>query len=347
MSESNITQAASLSPVVQEIKSVLDCARRNVAVQVNNELLMSYWKIGEIIIRYEQDNGIRAAYGEQTLKQMSKALTQALGKGFSRSNLQNMRQLYLTYEKCQTLSGKLSWSHYCELLSISDPDKRSFYEKEAINANWSVRELKRQVDSSLFERLLLSRGDTNKEQVLALALHGNELSKPADVIRDPYVFEFLGLPEDKPFLESDLERALVQQIEKFLLELGRGFMFVGTQQRVTLNNTHYYVDMVFYNKILHAYVLIELKTTKLTPEAAGQINMYLNYYAAEVNDPEDNPPIGIILCTDKDSIAAEYALGGLSNQIFASRYVLYMPNKEQLIGQVEEVLKRWHSHEDE
>ena len=345
MSESNITQAASLSPVVQEIKSVLDCARRNVAVQVNNELLMSYWKIGEIIIRYEQDNGIRAAYGEQTLKQMSKALTQALGKGFSRSNLQNMRQLYLTYEKCQTLSGKLSWSHYCELLSISDPDKRSFYEKEAINANWSVRELKRQVDSSLFERLLLSKGDTNKEQVLALALHGNELSKPADVIRDPYVFEFLGLPEDKPFLESDLERALVQQIEKFLLELGRGFMFVGTQQRVTLNNTHYYVDMVFYNKILRAYVLIELKTTKLTPEAAGQINMYLNYYASEVNDPDDNPPIGIILCTEKDSITAEYALGGLSNNIFASRYVLYMPNKEQLIRQVENVLKKWHKEE--
>ena len=161
------------------------------------------------------------------------------------------------------------------------------------------------------------------------------------------VAAYLGLPEEKPFLESNLEAALVRQIEDFLLELGRGFMFVGTQQRVTVNNTHYYVDMVFYNKILHAYVLIELKTTKLTPEAAGQINMYLNYYAAEVNDPEDNPPIGIILCTDKDSVAAEYALGGLSNQIFASRYVLYMPNKEQLIGQVEEVLKRWHSHEDE
>ena len=161
------------------------------------------------------------------------------------------------------------------------------------------------------------------------------------------VAAYLGLPEEKPFLESDLETALVRQIEDFLLELGRGFMFVGTQQRVTVNNTHYYVDMVFYNKILHAYVLIELKTTKLTPEAAGQINMYLNYYAAEVNDPEDNPPIGIILCTDKDSVAAEYALGGLSNQIFASRYVLYMPNKEQLIRQVEEVLKRWHSHENE
>lgn len=161
----------------------------------------------------------------------------------------------------------------------------------------------------------------------------------------PNVFEFLGLPEDKPFLESDLERALVQQIEKFLLELGRGFMFVGTQQRVTINNTHYYVDMVFYNKILRAYVLIELKTIKLTPEAAGQINMYLNYYANEVNDPDDNPPIGIILCSDKDSITAEYALGGLSNNIFASRYVLYMPNKDQLIAQVENVLKKWHKED--
>ena len=148
-------------------------------------------------------------------------------------------------------------------------------------------------------------------------------------------------------MESDLERALVQQIEKFLLELGRGFMFVGTQQRVTLNNTHYYVDMVFYNKILRAYVLIELKTIKLTPEAAGQINMYLNYYAAEVNDPDDNPPIGIILCTDKDSITAEYALGGLSNNIFASRYVLYMPNKDQLIAQVENVLKKWHKEDSD
>ena len=183
--------------------------------------------------------------------------------------------------------------------------------------------------------------------MLALALKGNEIAEPADIIRDPYVFEFLGLPEDKPVMESDLEQALVRQIEEFLLELGRGFMFVGTQQRVTINNTHYYVDMVFYNKILRAYVLIELKTTKLTPEAAGQINMYLNYYAAEVNDPDDNPPIGIILCTEKDRITAEYALGGLSNNIFASRYVLYMPNKEQLIAQVEAVLKRWHEEDKE
>lgn len=261
--------------------------------------------------------------------------------------MRHSKQFYLTYQKCQTLSGKLSWSHYCELLSISDPDKRSFYEKETVNSNWSVRELKRQIASSLFERLLLSKGGVNKEKVLELAAKGNEIAQPEDIIRDLYVFEFLGLPEDKPFLESDLERALVQQIEKFLLELGRGFMFVGTQQRVTINNTHYYVDMVFYNKILRAYVLIELKTIKLTPEAAGQINMYLNYYANEVNDPDDNPPIGIILCSDKDSITAEYALGGLSNNIFASRYVLYMPNKDQLIAQVENVLKKWHKEDSD
>lgn len=331
-----------MQPVIKEIRNILEEARSNVARQVNNELIAAYWNIGRIIVDYEQTVPERADYGKQTLKELARELTKEFGKGFSRSNLQNMRALYLAYPICQTVSGKLSWSHYCELLSISDTDKRSFYEKEAINSNWSVRELKRQIDSSLFERLLLSRGDANKEQVLELTLHGNEISAPADIIRDPYVFEFLGIPEDKPLMESDLERALVQQIENFLLELGRGFMFVGTQQRVTINNTHYYVDMVFYNKILRAYVLIELKTTKLTPEAAGQINMYLNYYAAEVNDADDNPPIGIILCTDKDSITAEYALGGLSNNVFASRYVLYMPNKEQLIAQVEAVLDRWH-----
>ena len=294
--------------MILEIRELLENARKNVAQQVNTQLLTTYWNIGRIIVEYEQQNQIRADYGKQTLKELSKELTREFGKGFSRSNLQNMRAFYLAYEKCQTVSGKLSWSHYCELLSITDENKRSFYEKESVNSGWSVRELKRQIDSSLYERLLLSSEDVNKEKVLSLAQKGVEISQPADIIRDPYVFEFLGVPENKPMLESDLEKALVAQIEKFLLELGRGFMFVGTQQRVTLNNTHYYVDMVFYNKILRAYVLIELKTKKLTPEAAGQLNMYLNYYAAEVNDPDDNPPIGIILCTEKDSIAAEYAL---------------------------------------
>lgn len=273
-----------MNPLICDVKNILDTARSNVAREVNNELVVAYWKIGEIIVRYEQNDNIRAAYGEQTLKQLSKALTVEFGKGFSRSNLQNMRALYLNYENCQSLTGKLTWTHYCELLSISDKNKRGFYEKEAINANWSVRELKRQINTSLYERLLLSKGDVNKEEVLNLALNRIEINEPKDIIKDPYVFEFFGVPENKPMLESDLEKALVRQIEKFLLELGRGFMFVGTQQRITINNTHYYADMVFYNKPLKSYVIIELKTTKLMPEAVGQLNMYLNYYENEVND---------------------------------------------------------------
>ena len=332
--------------MIEQIKSLLESARQKVATEVNSTLIMTYWQIGKIIVEDEQKHESRAEYGKQTLKTLSKVLSEEYGKGFSRSNLQNMRQFYLAYPKCQSVTGKLSWTHYCELLLISDEQKRSFYEKECLNARWSVRELKRQIESSLFERLLLSNSDANKEKVLSLAMNGNEIAKPEDIIRDPYVFEFLGLPEDKPFFESDLEAALVAQIEKFLLELGRGFMFVGTQQRVTFNNHHYYVDMVFYNKILKSYVLIELKNTKLMPEAVGQLNMYLNYYANEVNDEGDNPPIGIILCTDKGNFDVQYALGGLSNNIFASKYVLYMPNKEQLIAEVERVIKNWDKKED-
>lgn len=334
-----------INPLVGEIRDILDTARRNVAREVNNELILSYWKIGEIIVRYEQNDSIRAEYGEQTLKLLAKSLTAEFGKGFSRANIYNMRLFYQTYQKIQTVSGKLSWSHYCELLSISDEDKRNFYEKEATNAKWSVRELKRQISTSLYERLLLSKGEVNKEEVLKLAMCGIEINEPKDIIKDPYVFEFLGIPEDKPMLESDLEKALVEQIEKFLLELGRGFMFVGTQQRITINNTHYYADMVFYNKPLKSYVIIELKTTKLMPEAAGQLNMYLNYYENEVNDEEDNKPIGIILCTDKDALTAEYALGGLSSNIFASKYTYYIPDKELLIAEVEKVINRWKEKE--
>lgn len=332
--------------MIAEIREIMNSARQSVAVHVNNELINAYWNIGRVIVEHEQENQERAKYGENTLKQLSKALTKEFGKGFSRSNLQNMRSLYLAYPKCQTLSGKLSWSHYCELLFISDDDRRSFYEKECVRSGWSVRELKRQISTSLYERLLLSDGKANKEKVLELAEKGQEISTPGDIVKDPYVFEFLGIPDKKPVMESELEKALVRQIEDFLLELGRGFMFVGTQQRVTLNNTHYYVDMVFYNKELHAYVLIELKTAKLMPEAVGQLNMYLNYYAAEINEEGDNPPIGIILCTDKNNVSAEYALGGLTNNIFASTYTYIIPEKEKLIAQVEAVLSEWDKDSD-
>ena len=328
--------------MVSEIRDIMNSARRNVATHVNNELIVAYWNIGRVIVECEQDSNERAKYGDSTLKQLSKALVKEFGKGFSRSNLQNMRAFYLKYPICQSVTGKLTWTHYCELLSISDDTKRSFYEKECERSGWSVRELKRQISTSLFERLLLSEGKRNKQKVLELAKKGQEIAIPEDIIKDPYVFEFLGLPDKKPVSESALEQALVKQIEDFLLELGRGFMFVGTQQRITLGNIHYYVDMVFYNKELHAYVLIELKTAKLMPEAVGQINMYLNYYAAEVNEEGDNPPIGIILCTDNNNVTAEYALGGLSNNIFASAYTYVMPDKEKLIEQVEAVVKEWN-----
>lgn len=332
--------------MIDEIRELLLNARQKVATHINTELLSTYWNVGRIIVEHEQNSNERAAYGKQQLRQISKELTKEFGRGFSVSNIQFMRRFYQAYQIQQTVSVKLSWSHYCELLSISDLDKRSFYEKEAVNSGWSIRELKRQISTSLYERLLLTEGRTNQETVFSLAQKGIEMAQPVDMIKDPYVFEFLGLPENKPLLENDLEKALVAQIEKFLLELGRGFMFVGTQQRITLNNIHYYVDMVFYNKILRAYVLIELKTTKLMAEAVGQLNMYLNYYAAEVNDDYDNAPIGIILCTDKDGVSAEYALGGMANNIFASRYVSYIPKKEQLIAQVEAVLKDWHEKEN-
>jgi predicted nuclease of restriction endonuclease-like (RecB) superfamily len=332
--------------VIREIKEILFTARENVSKAVNNELLLAYWNIGKIIIEYEQAGSGKAEYGKQLMKTLSKELTRELGKGFSRSNLQNMRLLYLNYPICQSLSGKLSFTHYCELFAVSDKNARDFYEKETINSNWSVRELKRQIDTSLFERLLLSDGNLNKEKVLSLAKEGITYRKPNDILKDPYVFEFLGIPENKPMLEKDLEKALIIKIEKFLLELGRGFMFVGSQQRITLGNTHYYVDMVFYNKILKAYVLIDLKMGSLKPENIGQMNMYVNYYANEVNDEADEKPIGIILCADTSEIVAEYALGGLENQIFASKYVYYIPNKEELIKQVQDVIKNMSENED-
>jgi predicted nuclease of restriction endonuclease-like (RecB) superfamily len=320
--------------LVNKIESLLKNAREKVVREVNNTLLITYMEIGKAIVEDEKLHIEDIEYENKSLRYLSRNLSSKFGKGFSLANLHFMIAFYKNYGSVQTLSKHLGWSHYCELLSISDKDKRSFYEKECSNARWSVRELRRQIESSLYERLLLSNGKTNKEKVLELALKGNEINTPEDIIKDPYVFEFLGLPENKPLMESDLEESLIKQIEKFILELGKGFMFVGSQQRVTYKNVHYYVDMVFYNKILKSYVLIELKTSQFMPEAVGQLNMYLNYYAAEVNDEYDNPPIGIILCTDKGNVNLEYALGGLNNKIFASKYIAGLPKKEELIKQV-------------
>jgi len=326
--------------LIENIKEIIINSRTNIVRKVNHALIATYWQIGSEIVANEKRNKIDNKSSRQIILSLSKQLTKELGKGFSRSNLFNMRKFFIEYPSVQTLSGQLNWSHICELLIIEDKDKRKFYEKEIINSNWSIRELKRQLNSSLYERLLLSEGKPNKEKVLSLAKKGQELTKPEDIIKSPYVFEFLGVPENKPLLEKDLERKLIRHIEDFLLELGKGFMYVGSQQRVTLNNTHYYVDMVFYNKILKCYILIELKTVKLNISDAGQLNTYLNYYKTEVNDEDDNPPIGIILCAEKDEITAEYILSGLENNVFASKFTYVLPNKEKLIEEVKSIMNK-------
>ena len=327
------------SKMIQEITSLVNEVKSNLSSEINKSIIYVYWNIGRIIVKHENEDNNRLEYGKEVLKGLSTELTKYLGKGYSVSNLKYMRTFFKAYPNYNELNEKLSWSHYCELMIIKDKAKRNFYEKECINSNWSVRELQRQLATSLFERLLLSDGKNNKKKVLELSKEGQILNKPSDIIKEPYVFEFLGIKEPKPLLEKDLEYKLIRHIEDFLLELGKGFMFVGSQQRITLNNTDYYVDMVFYNKFLKSYVLIDLKINKLKAENLGQMNMYLNYYEKVVNSEDDGKPIGIILCAEKDKVALEYALGGLSNNIFASTYTFYIPSKEQLINEVEKVLK--------
>lgn len=334
-----INKSNAFGELIDNIKLIINNSRKNVAQIVNHELIATYWQIGKEIVSNESQNQIDSKSSRQLILDLSKQLSNELGRGFSRANLFNMRKFYLEYPSVQTLSRHLNWSHFCELLIIEDKFKRGFYENETINSSWSVRELKRQIDSSLYERLLLSKGSINKKTVLDLAKKGQEITRPEDIVKSPYVFEFLNIPEHKPILEKDLENRLIRHIESFLLELGKGFMFVGSQQRVTINNNHFYVDMVFYNKILKSYILIELKTTKLKIADAGQLNTYLNYYKTEINDIDDNPPIGIILCAEKDEIAAEYILEGFENNVFASKFTYILPDKNELIRELEIALK--------
>lgn len=329
-----------VNSLFKEIEDIITTNKTKVAYQINNILVETYFSIGKVIVENEQNGNIRAEYGKEVLLKLSKKLKDKYGSGYSLSGLYNMRLFYTRYKNFQPLAGKLSWSHYCYLIYIEDDDERSFYERECINCKWSKRELKRQIDSSLFQRLLLSNGKANKKKVYELSKKGQKISEPTDILKDPYVFEFLGIREEKPNLESDLEKRLVNHISEFLMELGKGFMYVGKQVRITLdNNTHYYVDLVFYNKILRSYVLIDLNMTDMRPEYVGQMNMYINYYNNEVRDEFDNETIGIILCKGKKDITLEYALGGMNNNIFASNYTYYMPNKEELIDEVERTLK--------
>lgn len=238
-----------------------------------------------------------------------------------------MRLFYLKYEKFQTVSGKLSWSHYAELLSISDDLARSFYEKQCADENWSVRELKRQRNTGLFERLALSK---DKKGVLKLSQKGQLVEKAEDIVKDPYVFEFLKIPEHQRYTEKDLEKKLIDNLGHFLLELGKGFAFVGSQYRITIDNNHYYADLVFYHRILKCFVLIDLKLGKVNHQDIGQMNLYLNYFKEEESSVEDNNPIGIVIGADKDEILVNYAIGSISNKLFVSKYQLYIPDKKML-----------------
>ena len=309
----------------------LNTARSRALDAVNNEMVKCYWHVGRIIVEEEQYGKERADYGVYLMKGLSKRLIVEFGKGYRKSNLYDMRNLYLLYPKFHALPGKLTWTHYRLLLRLENPDARSFYEQEAVNANWSTRELERQINSLLFERLALSR---DKKGVKELAQKGHEIHQPSDLIKDPYVLEFTGLPQHDKYLETDLESALIEKLQDFLLELGKGFAFMGRQQRITLDGKHFYIDLVFYNRLTHSFVLIDLKVGTLMHQDIGQMQMYVNYYEREMTTEEENPPVGIILCADKYDAVVRYTLPKNNKQIFASRYKLYLPTEEELIAEL-------------
>jgi len=270
------------------------------------------------------------------LENLSQDLSLVHGKGFSRSNLNNMRLFYQRYPICEELPHKLCWTHFCELVKIDDPLERSFYEKQTIIENWSTTDLIRQKRSSLFLRLAALK---NKEGILLLANNGQKAQQPTDIIRDPCVLEFLKIHEPYYLTETDLEKRLIEHLQHFLLELGKGFAFIGRQYRITLGNRNHYVDLVFYHRILKCFVLIDLKNEEAGYEDVGQMNMYLGYFEKEENTEGDNPPIGIVLAKEKDELLVEYAMHNISSQLFVNKYQLYLPNKEELRQVIENELR--------
>lgn len=315
-----------------KISSILEESRKFVATTVNTAMVQTYFEIGRLIVEEEQHGNVRAEYGKETLKNLSIKLTANYGKGFSQRNLEQMRQFYLVYSTQipQTPSAKfsLSYSHYLFLMRIDNPEERKFYEIESSQNNWSLRELKRQFDSALFERLSLSK---DKEKVKSLAVQGQIIENPCDIVKDPYVLEFLGLPEKAYYSESELESRLIEKLENFLLELGKGYTFVGRQVRLSFDEKHFFVDLVFYNRLLQCFVLIDLKIGELTHQDLGQMQMYVNYYDRFVKLDHENKTIGIILCKKKSDSLVEITLPEDNNQIFASKYQTVLPNKEDLI----------------
>lgn len=322
--------------LLTDIGVTIQSARQNAFKAINTELVKANWEIGRHIVEFEQHGQERADYGTELLTKLSKDLRQRYGKGFGRRNILDMRRFYLAYPKWQTVSAKLSWSHYIALIGITDDTARKFYEKQSINENISVRELERQIDSSLFERLALSK---DKKGVLQLSEKGHIISHPTEAVKDPYVLDFLRIPQSKRMKEKELEQKIIDNLQMFLLELGKGFTFVARQYRISLRNKHYSIDLVFYHRILKCFVLIDLKTRKVDHGDIGQMNLYLNYFKTEENVEGENEPIGIILSAEKDEVLVEYAMGGISNKIFVSKYQLHLPDKRQLQKKVKAIME--------
>ena len=322
--------------LLADIGSTIERARENAIRAINTELVKANWEIGRHMVEYEQRGEERAEYGSALLTILSKDLRQRYGKGFGRRNVLDMRRFYLNYSIWQAVPAKLSWTHFVALLGVSDDTARKFYEKQTIHENWSYRELERQIDSSLFERLALSK---DKKGVLKLSEKGYIVSNYAEAVKDPYVLDFLKIPQAIRMTEKNFEQKIIDNLQMFLLELGKGFTFVARQYKISLRNKHYHIDLVFYHRILKCFVLIDLKTKKVSHADIGQMNLYFNYFKTEESVEDDNEPIGIILSADKDEILVEFAMGGISNKIFISKYQLYLPDKKQLQKKVKAILE--------
>ena len=333
--QSRVITKKAYQTLISDLGRILQEGRKRALQTVNSILVETYWEIGKKIVDYEQKGKEKAEYGSLLLDNLSKDLRVRYGKGFSRRNVLDMRRFYLAYPKWQTVSAELSWSHYIELLSIDEKLERSFYERECINERWSVRELERQINSSLFHRIALSK---DKKGVLKLSRNGHMLEKQMDVVKDPYVLEFLKIPEGQKYSEKELEQKIIDNLQLFLLELGKGFTFVSRQYRISLGNNHFYVDLVFYNRILRCFVLIDIKIGKATHRDVGQMNLYLNYFKKEENTRGDNDPIGIVLSARKEDVDVEFALGGIVNKLFVSKYKLYLPDKKELETRLKQLL---------
>ncbi len=321
--------------LLSSISDTYSYGQQKTVIAVNTTMVHTYWQIGQHIVEFEQGGKLKAEYGASLLPKLSKDLSLSHGKGFSLSNLKRMRQFYSVYPIGATVSHQLGWSILVELLKIENSLERSFYEKQTVIENWNVRELIRQKNTSLFLRLAASK---DKEGILQLAKKGLLVEKPTDIIREPYIFDFLKIPEPYHLSEPDLEKRLIDNLQHFLLELGKGFAFIGRQYRITLGNRHHYVDLVFYHRILKCFVLIDLKKEEAGYEDVGQMNMYLGYFENEENTEGDNPPIGIVLAKEKDDLLVQYALHNVSSKLFVNKYQLYLPNKEELRQLIEKQL---------